>query len=293
MGIGVNITFWVASIIAVIAAVSVIAIRDLFHAALLLVLSFLAVAAVYVTLSADFLAMVQILVYVGAIGVLLIFAIMVTRDVRRGNPFNDFKLNDIGHLWDYKQTVRYGVGAVMISNFYSKNITLENMIKTVKAKIAFKCQLGILDDIIDRGEYEYKEARDLFSIVVKNMFSLDFNPYFFERDLYSILNEDQFKLARVMTSYCATFNELYIKSNNRDRYMPYMEDLNKRVLAGQPLTIYQKKDYFDIKKMEKVSREFYTPDNDLLWQDKLSAYISGGTKRHFYDRFQALPWWNR
>ena len=44
------------------------------------------------TLSADFLAAAQILVYVGAISVLIILAIMMTREVQRGSPSNKLKV---------------------------------------------------------------------------------------------------------------------------------------------------------------------------------------------------------
>ncbi len=53
--------------------------RNLFRAALFLVLSFVGVAGFYILLEAEFLAMVQLLVYVGAISILIIFAIMLSR----------------------------------------------------------------------------------------------------------------------------------------------------------------------------------------------------------------------
>ena len=53
--------------------------KNLFHSALFMVLSFVGVAGLYVLLEAGFLAAVQILVYVGAISILIIFAIMLTR----------------------------------------------------------------------------------------------------------------------------------------------------------------------------------------------------------------------
>ena len=87
---GVDIAFWIMAALAVGAAISVIASRDLFRAALLLVLCFFAVAGIYATLSADFLAIAQVLIYVGAVAVLVIFAVMLTRQVKRGNPFNKF-----------------------------------------------------------------------------------------------------------------------------------------------------------------------------------------------------------
>jgi NADH-quinone oxidoreductase subunit J len=46
------------------------------------------VAGIFITLSADFLAAVQVLIYVGAISVLIILAIMLTREVERGSLSN-------------------------------------------------------------------------------------------------------------------------------------------------------------------------------------------------------------
>jgi len=85
---GLVIAFWILAAVAILAALGVVVLRNIFRAALSLVLCFLAVAGLYVTLSADFLAAVQILVYVGAISVLIILAIMMTREVRTGSPSN-------------------------------------------------------------------------------------------------------------------------------------------------------------------------------------------------------------
>jgi NADH-quinone oxidoreductase subunit J len=89
--VGATVAFWVLGIIAVLAALAVVLLRDVFRAALSLVLCFLMVAGLYLTLSADFLAAVQILIYVGAISVLIILAIMLTREVHRGSPSNRFR----------------------------------------------------------------------------------------------------------------------------------------------------------------------------------------------------------
>ncbi len=66
---GLEIAFWVLAVVSVGAALAVVLIRDIFRAALSLVLCFLAVAGIYITLSADFLAAAQVLVYVGAISI--------------------------------------------------------------------------------------------------------------------------------------------------------------------------------------------------------------------------------
>ena len=83
---GLDFAFWIMAIVVVAAALGVIFLRNVFRAALSLVLCFITVAGLYITLSADFLAAIQILVYVGAISVLIILAIMMTREVQQGSP---------------------------------------------------------------------------------------------------------------------------------------------------------------------------------------------------------------
>ncbi|MFH1087145.1 MAG: NADH-quinone oxidoreductase subunit J [Chloroflexota bacterium] len=83
-----GIAFWLLALTGVAAALLVVSVRGVFRAALALVLCLLCVAGIYVTLSADFLAAVQILVYVGAISVLIILGIMLTKDVQKGSQLN-------------------------------------------------------------------------------------------------------------------------------------------------------------------------------------------------------------
>ena len=87
-----DIVFWVLSVLAIGAALGVVLVKDLFRASLLLVLVFIAVAGFFVLLSAEFLAVVQVLIYAGAIAILIIFAIMLTRDVQHGNLPNRFQI---------------------------------------------------------------------------------------------------------------------------------------------------------------------------------------------------------
>ncbi len=81
-----SIVFWILAIVTVGAALAVVILRDVFRAAISLVLLFLAIAITYITLYADFLAVVQVLIYVGAISVLIIVAVMLTREVWHGSP---------------------------------------------------------------------------------------------------------------------------------------------------------------------------------------------------------------
>lgn len=87
-----DVVFWILGVVAISAALGVVLIRDLFRAALLLVLVFVSVAGFYVMLNAEFLAVVQVLIYVGAISILIIFAVMLTRDVQQGNLPNRLQL---------------------------------------------------------------------------------------------------------------------------------------------------------------------------------------------------------
>ncbi len=86
--VGLAVAFWVLAGVTVTSALSVVLMRSMFRAAIFLVLTFFGVAGLYVTLEADFLAAVQVLVYAGAISILLIFAVLFTRDVNRGSTFN-------------------------------------------------------------------------------------------------------------------------------------------------------------------------------------------------------------
>ncbi|MCX6022527.1 MAG: NADH-quinone oxidoreductase subunit J [Chloroflexi bacterium] len=82
----VSLAFYVIALITGFAAVMVVTLRNLLHAVLFLVLTFMGVAALYITLEAEFIAGVQVLIYAGAIAVLMIFAIMLTRNaVTAGN----------------------------------------------------------------------------------------------------------------------------------------------------------------------------------------------------------------
>ena len=82
--------FILISALTLISAVVVVVDRNLFRAAVALMASFLGVAGLYILLEAGFLAAAQLLVYIGAISILMIFAIMMTRRLMQTteSPFN-------------------------------------------------------------------------------------------------------------------------------------------------------------------------------------------------------------
>lgn len=83
-----DVGFWVIAVSTIVATLAVVQLKDVFRAALFLVVSFLGVAGMLVLLRAEFIAVVQVLIYVGAISVLILFAILMTRDIKQGNPTN-------------------------------------------------------------------------------------------------------------------------------------------------------------------------------------------------------------
>lgn len=76
-----QIIFLIIAAITLVSGCLVVMTRKIMHAALWLVLSLMGVAMVYATLQSGFYAVVQILVYIGAISTLIIFAVMMTRNV--------------------------------------------------------------------------------------------------------------------------------------------------------------------------------------------------------------------
>src|SRR3712207_8348093 len=69
--------FYVLSIVAVASAVMVISVRNPVHSVLFLILAFFNAAGLFVLIGAEFLAMVLVVVYVGAVAVLFLFVVMM------------------------------------------------------------------------------------------------------------------------------------------------------------------------------------------------------------------------
>ena len=92
-----QVAFWLCAVVMLISALGVVLLRDVFRAAFALAASFVAVAAIYFLLNAEFIGVVQILVYVGAILIIVAFAVMFIRDIANGSGFRNMKWN-VGSL---------------------------------------------------------------------------------------------------------------------------------------------------------------------------------------------------
>lgn len=76
-----NIIFYLFAAITVASAAFVVTTKNVVHSAFFLLLTFFGVAGIYVLLAADFIAIVQIMVYVGGILILMIFGVMLTNKI--------------------------------------------------------------------------------------------------------------------------------------------------------------------------------------------------------------------
>ena len=76
-----QVIFILVAAVTLFSAVMVVSVRRMMHAALWLIVTLLGVAILFVLLRSGFFAVVQVLIYIGAISILIIFAVMLTRQV--------------------------------------------------------------------------------------------------------------------------------------------------------------------------------------------------------------------
>jgi len=74
-----QVAFWILAVGMAVAAIGVVRTKNVVHAALFLVVVLAGAAAQYILLAAEFVAWVQVLIYIGAVVILFLFGIMLTR----------------------------------------------------------------------------------------------------------------------------------------------------------------------------------------------------------------------
>lgn len=107
--------FLVMAAITLGAALMVVTLRNIFHSLLFLALSFLGVAGVYLVLSADFMAAAQVVIYIGAIIVLMMFALMMTHRVMTTNLSQT-----LGQWWITSLPISIGILTAFLRIFVFK-----------------------------------------------------------------------------------------------------------------------------------------------------------------------------
>lgn len=79
-----NAAFLVLAVLTLVSAVAAMSLRNLVHCALCVALTFVGLAGLYLLLDAQFVGLTQVLVYVGAVAILIVFAILLTRGTEPG-----------------------------------------------------------------------------------------------------------------------------------------------------------------------------------------------------------------
>ena len=124
-----SITFYIFSLVAILSALMVISARNPVHSVLFLILSFVNASGLFVLLGAEFLAMILVVVYVGAVAVLFLFVVMML-------DINFVKLRE-----GFLQYLPFGalLGIVLIIElgilFLTKSFSENSLSKFVKSPI--------------------------------------------------------------------------------------------------------------------------------------------------------------
>ena len=110
-------SFYILAAVTIVSAFAAMSLRNLVHCALCLALSFVGVAGLFLHMNAGFIAFAQILVYVGAVAILIVFAILLTRSSEQHDATRASNL-----LLSIPLTLV--VGAILINAIASTNLNI-------------------------------------------------------------------------------------------------------------------------------------------------------------------------
>lgn len=123
--------FICSALLTVGSAIAVATTKNIMHSCIFLLASLLGVAGLYATLGADFVAVTQIMVYVGGVVILMLFAVMLTG----GKDFVSRAQNLLGLAPSMGNKWTYSVGILVALVFLLTNVKLiMNVVSTVPAK---------------------------------------------------------------------------------------------------------------------------------------------------------------
>ncbi len=117
-----TVIFWIVAVILVGSALLVVTLRNIVHSALALIVVFAMASGIYLLLNAEFIAIVQILIYAGAVTILILFALMLTPSL--GGRFNS---NPTNRLWAAAVVICAIVGAAIVYAVSSSTHALSNV----------------------------------------------------------------------------------------------------------------------------------------------------------------------
>ncbi|GCE11422.1 NADH-quinone oxidoreductase subunit J family protein [Tengunoibacter tsumagoiensis] len=133
-----TVLFWIFAALLVGLALSVVAFRNIVHSALALVAFFAMAAGIYVLLNAEFIAIVQILVYAGAVSILILFALMLTRITGRTST------NPTNRLWPTAVVICALVGGTIVYALLNSSIAIARTGNGVQSTVNNVVRIGQL-----------------------------------------------------------------------------------------------------------------------------------------------------
>ncbi len=139
--------FWIIAVLLTVAAVMVVSLRNIVHSALALVMVFALAAGIYVLLNAEFIAIVQILIYAGAVTILILFALMLTRiaGLSRTNPTN--------RLWWIAVIISTLLGATVIYAATTSQMAIKNTVTNGVSQLP-----SGIDNVVRIGQLLYSPS---------------------------------------------------------------------------------------------------------------------------------------
>lgn len=119
-----SIIFYIVAAIIIFTALNMILSTNLVHSSLYMAATFFGIAIIYILLNADYLAVVQVMVYVGAISILFVFGVMLTKrnNMEESSQFNRYKT--------YGAIVAILLFAVFARTFFVSNFTYGSPVNT-------------------------------------------------------------------------------------------------------------------------------------------------------------------
>lgn len=115
-----NLLFLLSALLTLSGAVMVLTTKNIMHSCVYLLASLIGIAGLYATLGADFVAVTQVMVYVGGVVILMLFAVMLTG----GKDFVSKAQNLLGLVPTMGNTWTYSVGGLVALVFLFTNIQL-------------------------------------------------------------------------------------------------------------------------------------------------------------------------
>jgi NADH-quinone oxidoreductase subunit J len=125
-----QVAFWILAIGMCVAAIGVVRSKNIVHAALFLVVVLAGAAAQYILLAAEFVAWVQVLIYIGAVVILFLFGIMLTRA-----PMHPEESLGNNLRWPAAAAALFlfGIfGTLFVHTFHGTEVDIERPIRTIQ-----------------------------------------------------------------------------------------------------------------------------------------------------------------